>query len=182
MRYKNWKMYFAMVSDATGGLHCRRAALSLDAGRQHQARSVRDLGRLATKTLIGHGRRTWLGLGTAYVYDWNMLPIGQALWLKELEILQGLPADAGPGKLQPRPGDRSRSRTRRPQRLTANLRPRFEKAGAPAGRPLEQLTRNEASRPDEVQKRPSTCAIRVQLEIAEDGCADGRTANDAICC
>ena len=24
---------------------------------------------------------------TAYIYDWNMLPIGQALWLKELEIL-----------------------------------------------------------------------------------------------
>ena len=22
---------------------------------------------------------------TAYVYDWNILPIGQALWLKELE-------------------------------------------------------------------------------------------------
>jgi hypothetical protein len=22
---------------------------------------------------------------TAYIYDWNMLPIGQALWLKELE-------------------------------------------------------------------------------------------------
>ena len=22
---------------------------------------------------------------TAYVYDWNMLPIGQILWLKELE-------------------------------------------------------------------------------------------------
>ena len=22
---------------------------------------------------------------TAYVYDWNMLPIGQALWLMELE-------------------------------------------------------------------------------------------------
>ena len=22
---------------------------------------------------------------TAYVYDWNMLPMGQALWLKELE-------------------------------------------------------------------------------------------------
>src|SRR5215831_6532044 len=25
------------------------------------------------------------GPGTAWVYDWNMLPIGQALWLKELE-------------------------------------------------------------------------------------------------
>ena len=23
---------------------------------------------------------------TAYVYDWNMLPIGQQLWLKHLEI------------------------------------------------------------------------------------------------
>ena len=22
---------------------------------------------------------------TAYIYDWNMLPIGQVLWLKELE-------------------------------------------------------------------------------------------------
>jgi hypothetical protein len=22
---------------------------------------------------------------TAYIYDWNMLPIGQALWLKELD-------------------------------------------------------------------------------------------------
>ena len=22
---------------------------------------------------------------TAYIYDWNMLPIGQMLWLKELE-------------------------------------------------------------------------------------------------
>ena len=22
---------------------------------------------------------------TAYIYDWNLLPIGQALWLKELE-------------------------------------------------------------------------------------------------
>jgi hypothetical protein len=28
---------------------------------------------------------------TAYVYDWNMLPIGQALWLKELETYQKFP-------------------------------------------------------------------------------------------
>ena len=43
VRYKNWKMYFAMVSDAPGRLHCRSAALLLDPGRQHQARSLRDL-------------------------------------------------------------------------------------------------------------------------------------------
>ena len=28
---------------------------------------------------------------TAYVYDWNMLPIGQALWLKELETYKKFP-------------------------------------------------------------------------------------------
>ena len=28
---------------------------------------------------------------TAYVYDWNMLPIGQALWLKELESYVNFP-------------------------------------------------------------------------------------------
>ncbi len=28
---------------------------------------------------------------TAYVYDWNMLPIGQQLWLKELETYSQFP-------------------------------------------------------------------------------------------
>jgi arylsulfatase len=28
---------------------------------------------------------------TAYVYDWNLLPIGQALWLKELESYNQFP-------------------------------------------------------------------------------------------
>ena len=36
------------------------------------------------KTLIGMGGALG-GPLTAYIYDWNMLPIGQALWLKELE-------------------------------------------------------------------------------------------------
>ena len=40
----------------------------------------------------GETQGTMFGVGgalagpvTAYVYDWNMLPIGQVLWLKELE-------------------------------------------------------------------------------------------------
>ena len=44
------------------------------------------------ETSIGSHTKTMFGMGgalaspsTAYVYDWNMLPIGQALWLKELE-------------------------------------------------------------------------------------------------
>ena len=57
---------------------------------KHQARSVRD----------GGGRREkgdfWIGGAlagpvTAYIYDWNMLPIGQQLWLKELETYKEFP-------------------------------------------------------------------------------------------
>ena len=33
---------------------------------------------------------------TAYVYDWNMLPIGQALWLKELESYKEFPPMQSP--------------------------------------------------------------------------------------
>ena len=41
---------------------------------------------------------------TAYIYDWNMLPIGQLLWLKELEKYTEVSADAGSGELQPDSG------------------------------------------------------------------------------
>jgi arylsulfatase len=36
------------------------------------------------KTLTGQGGAL-ASPATAYVYDWNLLPIGQVLWLKELE-------------------------------------------------------------------------------------------------
>ncbi len=36
------------------------------------------------KTVQGQGGAL-AGPVTAYEYDWNMLPIGQALWLRELE-------------------------------------------------------------------------------------------------
>ena len=28
---------------------------------------------------------------TAYLYDWNILPIGQLLWLKELDLYKDFP-------------------------------------------------------------------------------------------
>ena len=31
------------------------------------------------------------GPATAYIYDWNLLPIGQVLWLKELESYKEFP-------------------------------------------------------------------------------------------
>ena len=38
---------------------------------------------------------------TAYIYDWNMLPIGQILWLKELESYVEFPPLQDAGELQP---------------------------------------------------------------------------------
>ena len=38
---------------------------------------------------------------TAYLYDWNMLPLGQLLWEKELMSYAEVPAAPGAGDLQP---------------------------------------------------------------------------------
>jgi arylsulfatase len=43
-----------------------------------------------TKTVEGMGGALG-GPVTAYVYDWNMLPIGQQLWLRELETYNEYP-------------------------------------------------------------------------------------------
>ena len=84
VRYKNWKLYFTMVSDAPAGFIA--GALPY-----HWAQVV-NIKRDPFETSIGEQVKTLIGMGgalagpvTAYVYDWNLLPIGQALWLKELE-------------------------------------------------------------------------------------------------
>ncbi|WP_414645955.1 arylsulfatase [Bradyrhizobium sp. 26S5] len=84
VRYKNWKIYFTMVSDNPTGFIA--GALPY-----HWAQVV-NIKRDPFETSIGSQYKTLMGVGgvigspsTAYVYDWNMLPIGQALWLKELE-------------------------------------------------------------------------------------------------
>ena len=33
---------------------------------------------------------------TAFQYDWNMLPIGQQLWLRTPDVVREVPAAAGP--------------------------------------------------------------------------------------
>jgi hypothetical protein len=50
------------------------------------------------ETSIGEQTKTMFGVGgalagpvTAYVYDWNLLPIGQALWLKHLQTYIDFP-------------------------------------------------------------------------------------------
>ena len=90
VRYKNWKIYFAMVSDAPAGFITGVVPY-------HWAQVV-NIKRDPFETSIGSQYKTLQGVGgaigspsTAYVYDWNMLPIGQSLWLTELESYKEFP-------------------------------------------------------------------------------------------
>jgi hypothetical protein len=84
VRYKNWKMYFAMVSDAPAGF--------VTGVVPYHSTQVVNVRRDPFETSIGQQEKTLMGVGgalagpvTAYQYNWNLLPMGQALWLKELE-------------------------------------------------------------------------------------------------
>ena len=96
VRYKNWKMYFAMVSDDPAGF--------INGVIPYSWTQVVNIKRDPFETSVGTQIKTLFGMGgalaspsTAYVYDWNMLPIGQALWLKELETYVPFPPLQNPG-------------------------------------------------------------------------------------
>jgi len=96
VRYKNWKMYFAMVSQSPEGF--------IAGVMPYHWTEVVNIKRDPFETSIGSHSKTLFGMGgalagpvTAYVYDWNMLPIGQALWLKELETYVPFPPLQKPG-------------------------------------------------------------------------------------
>lgn len=95
VRYKNWKIYFAMASEAnTGGLmgvHTFHWPLVANIRRDPFEGSVG----FEPKTLLGQGGALG-GPVTAYIYDWNIIPIGQALWLQELESYGPYPALQSP--------------------------------------------------------------------------------------
>ena len=68
-----------------GRLHLRRRC-PITGPRSSTSSATRSRPRSASRS------RPWSAMGgalaapsTAYIYDWNLLPIGQALWLKELE-------------------------------------------------------------------------------------------------
>ncbi len=91
VRYKNWKFYYTMApSSATGGLmgvntyHWTQVAnIKRDPFEQAVAQDQ--------KTLLGYGGALAAPSG-AFIYDWNLLPIGQLLWLKELETYRDFPS------------------------------------------------------------------------------------------
>jgi arylsulfatase A-like enzyme len=90
VRYKNWKMYFAMVSDSPAGF--------VSGVLPYHWTQVVNIKRDPFETSVGSQQKTLFGMGgaiaspsTAYVYDWNMLPIGQQLWLMHLETFVKFP-------------------------------------------------------------------------------------------
>jgi len=91
VRYKNWKMYYtmtgtsptsAMLGKTTYGWtmvdNIRRDPFEINGGLDD------------VKTGMGFGGAI-ASPSTAYLYDWNMLPLGQLLWMKELMSYKKFP-------------------------------------------------------------------------------------------
>jgi arylsulfatase len=96
VRYKNWKFYYTMVP--TGN----PAAALIGAVTYHWTQ-IDNIKRDPFEMATGGQQGTMFGVAgalagpvTAYVYDWNLLPIGQALWLKELETYKQFPPMQNP--------------------------------------------------------------------------------------
>ena len=91
VRYKNWKFYYTMVG-STRDWRADRAPRPITGPRSRTSSAI------PSRQAVGDDRSPLLGIGgalaapsTAYIYDWNMLPIGQLLWLKELESYMAFP-------------------------------------------------------------------------------------------
>ncbi len=90
VRYKNWKMYYSMAQPGASGwlLPLTNFHFTL----------VQNIKRDPFEQAVGTDQKTVMGFGgalaapsTAYIYDWNVLPVGQQLWLKELESYKQFP-------------------------------------------------------------------------------------------
>lgn len=91
VRYKNWKFYYTMVSSD--------AQQAFGPAETYHWTQVNNLKRDPFERSVATGDGTLLGYGgalaapsTAFIYDWNLLPIGQLLWLKELETYKQFPS------------------------------------------------------------------------------------------
>jgi arylsulfatase len=91
VRYKNWKFYYTMVSS--------NALEAFNDASTYHWTQINNLKRDPFERSVASAEGTLLGYGgalaapsTAFIYDWNLLPIGQLLWLKELETYRTFPA------------------------------------------------------------------------------------------
>jgi arylsulfatase A-like enzyme len=90
VRYKNWKMYYTMSQPGPAGWIMPLIPFHFTL--------VQNIKRDPFEQAVGVDQKTAMGLGgalsapaTAFLYDWNMLPIGQLLWEKELMSYKPFP-------------------------------------------------------------------------------------------
>jgi len=90
VRYKNWKMYYTMTQPGGAGW-----ILPLI---QYHFTLVQNIKRDPFEQGVGTDTKSATALGgslgapmTAFLYDWNMLPIGQQLWLEHLKSYEKFP-------------------------------------------------------------------------------------------
>ena len=140
VRYKNWKMYYNMSQPGPGRLDHAARSVPLHAGPEHQARSVRAGGRHRPED--GHEPRRRAGRAA------DGLPVRlehaadrPAAVGKASRVVQGVPAAAGAGNLQPQrhPGSDEEGQSR--QRLAHRRTPNDQAAGAPSGAPASPSLR-----------------------------------------
>jgi arylsulfatase A-like enzyme len=90
VRYKNWKMYYTMSQPGPAGWIMPLIPFHFTL--------VQNIKRDPFEQAVGVDQKTAMSLGgalggpvTAFQYDWNMLPIGQQLWEKELMSYKDFP-------------------------------------------------------------------------------------------
>jgi hypothetical protein len=90
VRYKNWKMYYNMSQPGPAGWILPLVPFHFTL--------VQNIKRDPFEQAVGIEQKTAMSIGgalagpvTAYQYDWNMLPLGQQLWFKELESFKEFP-------------------------------------------------------------------------------------------
>ena len=84
-------MYFAIAPENATGFITPGVQTMFAAGMVNLKRDPFETGWGAEKKASFWFSGALAGPVTAYIYDWNLLPIGQVLWLKELESYKEFP-------------------------------------------------------------------------------------------
>ena len=95
VRYKNWKMYYTMSQPGADGWILPLIPFHFTL--------VDDIKRDPFEQAVGLAQKSAMSMGgalagpvTAFQYDWNLLPLGQQLWLEWFETLKAFPPMQAP--------------------------------------------------------------------------------------
>ena len=95
VRYKNWKMYYTMSQPGADGWILPLIPFHFTL--------VDDIKRDPFEQAVGLAQKSAMSMGgalagpvTAFQYDWNLLPLGQQLWLEWFETLKEFPPMQAP--------------------------------------------------------------------------------------